>query len=67
MISKKHKKVCTTLNYIGHFLFLAATTIGCILIGLKLVAVAAELKKCKSKIRKNKKQHDKIVLLTKIK
>ena len=25
MISKKHEKVCTTLNYIEHFLILAST------------------------------------------
>ena len=28
--SKKHKKVCTTLNYIEHFLILASTITGCI-------------------------------------
>ena len=27
---KKHKKVCTTLNYIDHFLILASTITGCI-------------------------------------
>ena len=27
-MSKKHKKVCTTLNYIEHFLILAYTTTG---------------------------------------
>ena len=27
---KKHKKVCTTLNYIKHFLILASTITGCI-------------------------------------
>ena len=30
MISRKHKKVCTTLNYIEHFLILASTITGCI-------------------------------------
>ena len=30
LMSKKHKKVCTTLNYIEHFLILASTTTGCI-------------------------------------
>ena len=30
MISKKHKKVCTTLNYIEHFLILASAINGCI-------------------------------------
>ena len=29
-MSRKHKKVCTTLNYIEHFLILASTIIGCI-------------------------------------
>ena len=29
-MSKKHKKVCTTPNYIGHFLILAFTVTGCI-------------------------------------
>ena len=29
-MSKKHKKICTTLNYIEHFLILASTITGCI-------------------------------------
>ena len=29
-MSKKHKKVCTTLSYIEHFLILASTITGCI-------------------------------------
>ena len=29
-MSKKHKKLCTTLNYITHFLILASTITGCI-------------------------------------
>ena len=32
LISKKHKKVCTTLNYIEHFLILASTITGCVFI-----------------------------------
>ena len=28
LMSKKHKKVCTTLNYIEHFLILASTITG---------------------------------------
>ena len=32
LMSRKHKKVCTTLNYIEHFLILASTITGCILI-----------------------------------
>ena len=30
LVSRKHKKVCTTLNYIKHFLILASTITGCI-------------------------------------
>ena len=30
LLSKKHKKVCTTLNYIEHFLILASTITGCV-------------------------------------
>ena len=29
-MSRKHKKVCTTLNYIEHFLILASAISGCI-------------------------------------
>ena len=29
-MSKKHKKVCTTLNYIEHFLILGSTITGCV-------------------------------------
>ena len=32
LMSKKHKKVCTTLNCIEHFLILAFDVTGCILI-----------------------------------
>ena len=30
MMSKKHTKVCTTLNYIEHFLILSSTITGCV-------------------------------------
>ena len=30
LMSNKHKKVCTTLNYTAHFLILASTITGCI-------------------------------------
>ena len=30
LTSKKHKKVCTTLNYIENFLILASTISGCV-------------------------------------
>ena len=34
LISKKHKKVCPTLNYIEHFLILVSTIIQCISISV---------------------------------
>ena len=30
LISKMHKRVCATLNYMEHFLFLASTITGCV-------------------------------------
>ena len=30
LMSRKHKKVCTTVNYIEHFLILPSTITGCI-------------------------------------
>ena len=30
LMSKKHKKICSTLNYIEHFLILASTITGCV-------------------------------------
>ena len=30
MLSRKHRKFCTALNYIEHFLILASTVTGCI-------------------------------------
>ena len=85
MKSKKHKKVCTTRNYIEHFLILASTITGCIsisafaslvgipigitisAIGLNICEITAEIKNCKSVIKKKKKKHDKIVFLAKSK
>ena len=34
LINRKHKKVCTTLNYIEHFLILASKITGCISISV---------------------------------
>ena len=34
LISKKHKMVCTTLNYIGHFLILGSTVTGSVSISV---------------------------------
>ena len=85
LMSKKHKKVCTTLNYIEHFLILASTITWYIsisvfasllgipigitssVIGLKICAIAAGIKKYKSVTKKKKKNSDKIILLAKSK
>ena len=85
LMSKKPKKVCTTLNYLEHFCILASGTNGCFsfcafafllgtsicitssAIGLKLCVINKWIKKFKSTIKKEKKMHDKIVLLTKSK
>ena len=32
MMSKKHKKVCATLNYMKHFLILGSAITGCVFI-----------------------------------
>ena len=82
-MSRKYKKVCTTLTYIEHFLILVSTISECILIstfafllgiligitspaiGLKICAIVAGTKKYESVIKKKKKKHDKIILLTK--
>ena len=84
-MSRKHNKVCTTLNYIEHFLILASAVTRFIsisafvslvgiplgimssVIGLKIFAIAAGIKKCKSIIKKKKKEHKKLVLLAKSK
>ena len=80
-VSKKHKKVCTTLNYIEHFLISVSTITGCdsisafsslvgipvgitsSAIGLKICVMTAGITKYNSRIKKNKKKHDRIVLL----
>ena len=81
LMSKKYKKVCTTLSHIEHFVILASIITGCISISafasllglpigitssaieLKTCAITAGIKRYKSTIKKNKKKHDKIVLL----
>ena len=83
LMSKKHKNLCKTLNYVDQFLILASAVTECISIsgfaslldipigitsfatGLKICAVAAEIKKYKSIINKKEKKHDKIVLIAK--
>ena len=79
LMSRKHKNVCTTLNYIDHFLILASTITGCISIsvfasllgipiGIKSSATGLKICATSAKIKTytsmiKKKKHDKIVLL----
>ena len=62
-MSKKHEKVCTTLNYRGHFLILASAVTGCILIFAFASWYFYKNKKCKTIIKKKNRKHDKIILL----
>ena len=82
-MSKKHKMVCTTLNYIEHLLILDSTSTGCVsisafasLVGIStgITSSAIGLKICsigagikKYKSIIKKKKHDKTVLLAKSK
>ena len=78
LMSRKHKKICETLNHIEHFLILTSAITGCISVsafasllgtptGLTSSAIAAVIKKYKSIIKKKKKRYGKIVLLAKSK
>ena len=80
-MSRNHKKIGITLNYVEHLLILAYAVTACnpilafalllgismgipirIKVGLKSCTIAAVIKKYKSKIKKKKKKHDKIIL-----
>ena len=77
LMSKEHKKVCRVLNYIAHLLIVISTITGCLFISAfpSLVGIARRikssvigLKNCAGNkkyrsINKNKKKHDKIILL----
>ena len=82
LISKKKERVCSTVNYIEHFLILGSTINGCVSIsgfgflvsisigipiGLNIFAITAVIKMYKSINKKKKKKHYKIVLLAKSK
>ena len=74
LMSRKHKKTCTPLNYVEHFFILhflsllgIPTGITSSAIRLKICPIPAGINKYKSIIKKNKRKHDKIVLLAKSK
>ena len=59
-MSKRHKKRCRGFNYVGHLLIVIYTITGCVficisVIGLKICAITARIKKYKSIIRKKRK------------
>ena len=64
-MSREHKKVCTNLNYIEHFLILASTVIVCIsisafasLLGIEITSSATGSKTCAIPAGIKKKKHD---------
>ena len=63
-MSKKHKKVCATLNYVEHFLILAFDSLAGIPIAIMSAAIG--LKIC-AITKKKKKKDGSIVLLSKSK
>ena len=74
-MSKRHKKVYAVWNYVEHQLILLFTVSPCVsrspfaLAGTHIenCVITAGIKKYKSIIKKEKKKHDKIVLLAKSK
>ena len=53
LMKKKHKRFCTTLNYIEHFLILTSTVTGCIsisafvyLLGIPIGVRSSAIRKC---------------------
>ena len=68
-IGKKHKRSCATLNNIEHLLILCSTITGYVsmsvftslagtassAVGIKICAITAGIKKCKSIIKKKRK------------
>ena len=77
-MTRKHKKVCSTVNYIEHFLVLAPSITECISIsafgsllripiGVTSSAIGLKICAIAAGIKKKKKEHDEIVLLAKSK
>ena len=71
MLSEKHKKIYSGLNYVSvsDFASLVGIPVGITssAVGLKICVLTAGIKKYKSKIKKKKKKNDKIALLEKTK
>ena len=82
LMSRKHKNVCTTLNWLKTFLFQLLQILGVfqylLLLGIRIgitssairvktCAIVVGIKKYRSIIKKKKKNHDKVELLAKSK
>ena len=50
LMSKKHKKICRTVNYIGHFLILTSTITGCVSTFASLIRAACVAKVSERKV-----------------
>ena len=63
LLSKKHKKICTTLNYIEHFPVLGCSITGCVsisafasVVGIPTGITSSAITVLKSIIKKKKKE-----------
>ena len=65
-MSGKYKKTSKYLNYAEHLLILVSTVTSSV-VGLKICAITVGIKMYKSIIDKKKRNHDKLVLLGKVK
>ena len=55
MISKKHKKICTTLDYIDYRLYSIPIGIASSAVGLKICAITAGTKRINQNLRKGRR------------
>ena len=65
-MSGKYKKTSKYLNYVEHLLILVSAVTSSV-VGLKISAITVGIKMYKSIINKKKRNHDKVVLLGKVK
>ena len=65
-MSGKYKKTSKYLNYAEHLL-ISVSTVTSSVVGLKICAITVGIKMYKSIINKKKRNHDKVVLLGKVK
>ena len=70
-MSKMHNNICEVLNYIDNLFIVISTITGCVFIyafaSLVSISIGVKIKKYKTMNKKNKKKHEKVVLLAKYK